>query len=66
MWIPVRQPDTLLIISGRRPINTLFTEKEALRMIANLALGIFEIHSQGIQHRDLKPGKLSSTLIVGT
>ena len=24
-------------------------------MIANLALGLFEIHSEGIQHRDFKP-----------
>jgi serine/threonine protein kinase len=36
----------------------MFTEKEALRMIANMALGIFEIHSQGVQHRDLKPANI--------
>jgi serine/threonine protein kinase len=27
-------------------------------MIANLALGLFEVHSQGIQHRDLKPANI--------
>jgi len=27
-------------------------------MIANLALGLFEIHSKGIQHRDLKPANI--------
>jgi serine/threonine protein kinase len=27
-------------------------------MIANLALGLFEIHSQGVQHRDLKPANI--------
>ena len=36
------------LIELRRKNNDLFTEKEALRMIANLALGLFEIHSQGI------------------
>ena len=66
MWIPVRQPDTLLIISWRRPINTLFTEKEASRMIANLALGLYEIHSIGIQHRDLKPANVLISDMEGT
>jgi serine/threonine protein kinase len=36
------------LIDERKKKNYPFTEKEALRMIANLALGLFEIHSQGI------------------
>jgi eukaryotic-like serine/threonine-protein kinase len=44
----------------------MFSEKEALRMIANLALGIFEIHSQGVQHRDLKPANILVSESKGT
>jgi serine/threonine protein kinase len=36
------------LIDERKKKNDLFTEKEALRMIANMALGLYEIHSQGI------------------
>jgi serine/threonine protein kinase len=43
----------------------MFTEKEALRMIANLALGLFEIHSQGVQHRDLKPANILISQLNG-
>jgi len=46
------------LIDERKKNNLLFTEQEALRMIANLALGLFEVHSQGIQHRDLKPANI--------
>ena len=35
-------------------------------MIANLALGLFEIHSQGIQHRDLKPANILVSDFEGT
>jgi serine/threonine protein kinase len=33
------------LIDERKKTNQLFTEKEVLRMIANLALGLYEIHS---------------------
>jgi serine/threonine protein kinase len=47
------------LINERKNNNKpLFTEKETLRMIANLALGLFELHSHGIQHRDLKPDNI--------
>jgi serine/threonine protein kinase len=35
-------------------------------MIANLALGLFEVHSQGIQHRDLKPANILISEMEGT
>jgi eukaryotic-like serine/threonine-protein kinase len=35
-------------------------------LIANLALGLFEIHSQGIQHRDLKPANILISILGGT
>jgi len=35
-------------------------------MIANLALGLFEVHSQGIQHRDLKPANILISEMQGT
>ena len=35
-------------------------------MIANLALGLYEIHSKGIQHRDLKPANILISEMEGT
>ena len=35
-------------------------------MIANLAIGLFEIHSKGIQHRDLKPANILISEMQGT
>ena len=54
------------LIDERKKANQLFTEKEVLRIIANLALGLFEIHSQGIQHRDLKPTNIFISEMEGT
>ena len=54
------------LIDDRKMSNLLFTEKEALRMIANLVLGLIEIHSKGFQHRDLKPANILVSEMEGT
>jgi serine/threonine protein kinase len=54
------------LIDDRKKSNLLFTEKEALRMIANLVLGLIEINSKGFQHRDLKPANILVSEMEGT
>jgi serine/threonine protein kinase len=54
------------LIDEHKKNDLLFTEKEAMRMIANLVLGLFEIHSKGIQHRDLKPANILISEMEGT
>jgi len=46
------------LINEKKEKNESFTDTEIIRMVANLALGLLEIHSKGIQHRNFKPSNI--------
>ena len=43
------------LIDARKKKNQNFNEEEIAKFLANITLGLNELHKNGIQHRDLKP-----------
>jgi len=50
-------------INDRKTAGKPFTEAEILKLVANMILGLNELHSNGIQHRDLKPSNIVASKI---
>ena len=50
--------DLQKFINERKATGKPFTETEVAKLVANIALGLNELHSNGIQHRDLKPANI--------
>ena len=46
--------DLQKFIHDRKTAGNPFTEAEVLKLVGNIILGLNELHSNGIQHRDLK------------
>ena len=42
-------------IEARKNKNEIFNEEEIAKYLANITLGLNELHNNGFQHRDLKP-----------
>jgi serine/threonine protein kinase len=50
-------------INERKTAGKPFTEAEIVKLVANIILGLNELHSNGIQHRDLKPANIVLSII---